>query len=70
METITVLKTGASVTLPDGGIGRVLSVAITGETIEYKVSWWNGGTHYSEWLRDFEVVPATDSPTRKIGYAL
>lgn len=76
-EIVKVLRPGTAVVVggsrSESFFGLVTGAAIYGgqdgalRTV-HQVSWWNGRTHVSEWLEDFEISPAEGESLSRAGF--
>lgn len=49
-------------------IAYVIGVSVSGgNMIEYRLSFWNGNEHKTEWLFSFEIEPYVDN-SRPVGF--
>lgn len=67
-DALTVLDSGARVTLADGVPAVVLAAAIRQRAVSYHVAWWDGRTRREEWLSAHELTADLDAPRLRIGF--
>lgn len=70
--SLVVLTIGSPVTIGNAGVqvsGVVTSIMISaGNSVSYRVAWWDDNDRQSEWLEDFEVKPTDASFRQVIGF--